>query len=105
MSRLDELKAMSTDEIDCLVAENVMGWSPSPACTDWFPTTDHNDKAEILKEIAKRGLAVRFVKHLMDGVLPWLGADSYEFGNLFKLANATPRETCIAALLTVEGVK
>lgn len=105
----EELEKLSYDEINRLVAENVMGWSPSPACTDWFPSTDYNDAATVRAEIERRGLVKQFVSVLWQCIdsQKVIGVSSEDYSSTCQWLkiNATPIETCIAAILAVEGVK
>lgn len=131
MSRLDELKAMSATEINRIVAEKVMGWNYEGFCRrgpvfldscgiqhecqgvgggikslSWNPSTDHNDAAMVRAEIERRGLVKQFVSVFWQCIdsQKVIGVSSEDYSSTCQWLkiNATPRETCIAALLTVE---
>lgn len=130
MTRLEELKSMSDKNLNRLVAEQVIGliprmvrvvyssetvefWTQNPAIVDGIWTKEelirygqplpyagnYNDAATVRVEIERRGLCDVFRLILCDLVY-------FESSNgYWRMINATPRETCIAAILAVEGVR
>lgn len=112
---LAEVEKLTPEEIDRLVATQVMGWTVKDDeinyyyhasghykrhGSEWHPSTDHNDMALVRAEIQKRGLQNDFARRVCD-MTNWENRNS-SANYWWHLLNATPRQQCHAALLAVQ---
>ncbi len=119
-----ELLALSDDELNRMAATDVMGWrtgtiginagmwvdgdgvekrwAASTGNYGWLPAIDYNDAAMVRKEIERQGLQSLFAHNLAVVVK----SDCYLEPSLvtkWKIANASPRQICVAAIAAKGG--
>ena len=70
--------------------------------SNWSPSTDRNDLAELLREVERRGLALDIVDRAVDA---WMKNDTHDNTDMcmFWFLVADPAAICLAAVEVLEA--